>query len=186
MPLPSLLESILFFKGEPLSLKKLSEITEHPISQIEDALLALETSLQHRGIVLLRKDGEVMLGTHKEAAPLIQKFIKEELHKDLGRAGLETLSIVLYLGPISRSEIDYIRGVNSNFILRNLLMRGLVERIEHESDKRSLKYRPTFELLAFLGITSVEELPEYETMKKDLETRQETSKKEAPTEPMAD
>jgi segregation and condensation protein B len=93
-------------------------------------------------------------------------------------AGLETLSIVLYLGPVSRSEIDYIRGVNSNFILRNLLMRGLVERIEHETDKRSLKYRPTFELLSFLGIGSVEELPEYETTRAEIEARKEASKKE--------
>jgi len=163
-----LLESILFFKGEPLSRKRLANLLSCTEEEIEVAAQDLEEKLTDRGIVLLRKNDELMLGTHKASSALIEQFIKDELHKDLGKAGLETLSIILYMSPVSRSEVDYIRGVNSNFIMRNLLMRGLVEKIEKENDKRSFAYRPTFELLSFLGVTEISDLPDYETVRSDL------------------
>ena len=84
----------------------------------------LEQDLKGRGLSLVRTDDEVMLGTAKEFSGLIEDLAKEELSRDLGKAGLETLSIVLYLGPITRADIDYIRGVNSQFILRALLIRA--------------------------------------------------------------
>ena len=80
----------------------------------------------------------------------------------MGRAGLETISIILYKAPVPKSEIDFIRGVNSQFILRNLLIRGLVERIPSSSG-RGGAYRPTLDLLRYLGVTKVEELPDYES-----------------------
>ena len=83
--------------------------------------------------------------------------------KDLSKATLETLSIVLYKNGATRAEIDYIRGVNSTFSLRALSVRGLVEKIQDPSDNRRFIYKPTFELLSFMGVTKVEELPEYET-----------------------
>ena len=82
---------------------------------------------------------------------------------------METLSIILYQGPISRSDIDYIRGVNSQFILRNLLIRGLIERIDNPNDARSFLYKVSINLLANLGINKIEELPEYEQVKKDID-----------------
>ena len=117
----------------------------------------------------METDEEIMLGTAKELSPLIEQITKEELIKDLGKAGLETLSIVLYQGPISRAGIDYIRGVNSQFILRNLLIRGLIERVDNPADSRSFLYKPTLALLSHLGISSIAELPEYEQVKKDIE-----------------
>jgi segregation and condensation protein B len=109
------------------------------------------------------------LGTSKDISSLIETLSKEELVKDLGKAGLETLSIILYQGPISRAEIDYIRGVNSNFILRNLLIRGLVERVENPNDQRSFLYKPTLELISYLGLSKITDLPDYETVRKDIE-----------------
>jgi segregation and condensation protein B len=82
---------------------------------------------------------------------------------------LETISIIAYKGPVSRAEIDYIRGVQSNFILRNLQIRGLVEKITNEKDHRSFLYRPTFELLQFLGVSRIEDLPEYDKVKAEFE-----------------
>jgi segregation and condensation protein B len=79
----------------------------------------------------------------------------------LTKSSLETLSIVLYKNGVSRSEIDYIRGVNSSFILRNLIVRGLIEKITDPKDSRRLLYRPTFDALSFMGITSIEQLPNY-------------------------
>lgn len=84
----------------------------------------------------------VMLATAPEASALIQGIVKEELSRDMGKAASETLAIVLYLGSIARSRIDWIRGVNSTFILRNLMIRGLVERITNPSDERSFYIVP--------------------------------------------
>jgi segregation and condensation protein B len=109
-----------------------------------------------------------MLGTAKELSSLIEQLTKEELTRDLGKAGLETLSIVLYQGPISRADIDYIRGVNSQFILRNLLIRGLVERVDNPADARSFLYQTTLQLLSHLGISKREDLPEFDKVREDI------------------
>ena len=82
---------------------------------------------------------------------------------------LETLSVIAYKGPIRRSEIDYIRGVNSSFMVRNLLMRGLVERMRDSKDSRLYIYRISREFLKFLGITSISDLPEYGSFAQKLE-----------------
>lgn len=89
-------------------------------------------------------------------------MIKDDLQKDLGKSALETLAIILYQGPIKRADIDYVRGVNSQFILRNLLMRGLISRVDDPSDERTFLYKPSLELMAFLGITDIKQLPDFE------------------------
>ena len=175
MKLENKIEAILFFKGEPISTEKLASILEASPQTVKEALLNLERALSERGLALIYKDDEVMLGTHPNTSSLIEEIIKEDLQRELGRAGLETLSTILYLGPISRSEIDYIRGVNSTFILRNLLIRGLVERTENPGDRRSFLYKPTFELLSYLGIRRIEELPEYETVRTEMETKRKVA-----------
>lgn len=115
-------------------------------------------------------DGELYsFGTHPDQSALIEKFQKEELSRDLGRAGLETLAVIAYRGPISRREIDQIRGVNSGFILRTLLIRGLIERVESASGERSFTYQPTLKLLQYLGVTQREDLPEFKTAFKELQ-----------------
>ena len=162
------IEAVLFWRAEPVSIKRLSEWLKTPAGEIQNALTELETSLSTRGIVLVKKEDEVMLGTTPEASDLIESLAKEELNRDLGKAGLETLSIILYFGPITRSEIDYIRGVNSTFVLRTLLIRGLVERVQNQADQRSFLYKPTFELLSLLGISDLSKLPEYETVRSEL------------------
>lgn len=169
MSLDAQIEAILFFKGEPVAVKKLAEILDVREETVNEAIGHLEEKLADRGLTIIKNDGEVMLGTSKEASELIEGIKKEELSKDLGKAGVETLSIVLYKGPISRPDIDYIRGVNSSFILRNLMVRGLVERTSNPTDSRSFLYKPTFDLLSHLGVSSVEELPQFETMKEKVE-----------------
>jgi len=159
------IEAILFFKAEPVSVFDLAKMLSKSEDEIRSALSVLDEKLKNRGVVLVNKDDEVMLETAPDAGVLIEGLIKEELSKDLGRAGLETLAIVLYRNPVSRAEIDHIRGVNSNFILRNLLVRGLVERISNPNNQRGFLYRPSFELLAFMGVKSVEDLPEYDIVK---------------------
>jgi len=129
----------------------------------------LETKIANRGIVLIFKDDEVALGTSMDSSEIIEKLRKEELVKDLGKAGLETLSIIVYMGPVSRAEIDLIRGVQSSFILRNLTVRGLVEKVSNPKDQRSFLYRPTFDLISYLGISKIEDMPEFIQAKLEIE-----------------
>ena len=159
--LESKIEGLLFYKGEDITIKKLSELLGVSEAEVEEGLKKLEESLIDRGLVLVRKDDSVVLGITGELSSLIESIRKEEIAKELSKASLETLSIVLYKNGISRSEVDYIRGVNSSFILRNLLVRGLVEKIVDPKDSRRMLYRPTFDTLSYMGITSIDQLPNY-------------------------
>lgn len=169
MSLSQQIEAILFWKAEPVSVKKLATLLATDAKAIKTGLVELEQSLRGRGVTLVQTQDDVMLGTAKEVSSLIAELAKEELTRDLGKAGLETLSIILYQGPIARADIDYIRGVNSQFILRALMIRGLVERVDNPKDSRSYLYKTSLALLSHLGISKIEELPEYETVRKDIE-----------------
>ena len=164
------IEAILFHKAGPVKRSELKKILSIESDVLDLALIDLEKQLEGRGLQLMIKDSSVMLGTHPEVADIIESLVKNELDKTLSKVALETLSIVLYRTPISRAEIDYIRGVNSSFILRNLLIRGLVERIA-VTGKRGNVYRPTFELMSYLGVTRLEDLPDYEKMRNEIEER---------------
>lgn len=155
------LEAILFWKGEPMAKKKLADILKVSVSDIDEAVLRLKESLKERGIVLQENGGNITLGTAPDFSKMIEHLQKEELNKELSKASLEALSIILYKNGVSRAEIDYIRGVNSSFTLRALSVRGLVERTTDPKDHRRYVYKPSFELLSFMGVTNIEELPDY-------------------------
>jgi segregation and condensation protein B len=190
MNLESQLESLLFWKGEPMTKKKIETALGVTKDELEVALKNLENSLSERGLRIMQNGEDVEMRTAPEASSLIEKLTKEELIRDLGKAGLETLSIILYKAPVKRSEIDYIRGVNSSFILRNLLIRGLIERIsEKEGLGRGYSYKPSIDLLAHLGIAKITDLPEYAKVKEEFEAfaaqvekQEEESKQEVKTE----
>ena len=168
--LSSQIEAVLFYKAEPLSIKRLCQILKKDETEIKNAIRELKESLRGRGLTLIEWEDEITLGTNKETSHIIETLTREELTKDLGKASLETLSIILYQGPISRSEIDYVRGVNSQFILRNLLIRGLIEKIENPKDQRSFLYKPSLELISYLGISKVSDLPDYDVVRMDIES----------------
>lgn len=178
------IEAILFWKGEPMAIKRLADSLGKKEEEILVGLEILKEKIKDRGVELVFKDGEVMLGTAAKLSHIIERLTKEELVRDLGKAGLETISIIAYKSPISRAEIDYIRGVQSNFILRNLQIRGLVERVSNPKDARSFLYKPTFELLQFLGVSKIEDLPEYEKVKVEFE--QNSTPVENTESPVAD
>lgn len=165
--LESKIEGLLFYKNEEISFSKLAEILSTDIEEIKQAVEKLEQSLSNRGIVLIKNGDSVLLGVHNELSSLVESIRKGEVNKALSKAALETLSIVMYKSGISRSEIDYIRGVNSSFILRNLLVRGLIERNTDENKKNG--YKPSFDALAFMGVTSIEKLPNYESIREQLQ-----------------
>ncbi|MDO8510443.1 MAG: SMC-Scp complex subunit ScpB [bacterium] len=162
------IEAILFFKAEPVRLDDLRKILGTDLPSVKQALESLEKSLASRGIRLMSNGEEVTLVTAPEVSELIEKLSKEELSRELSRAALETLSIILYKNPIARKEIDFIRGVNSHFILRSLLIKGLVEKTADEKDQRVTLYKPTLDLFAHLGITRAEDLPLYGRIQSEL------------------
>lgn len=169
MEISQQIEALLFFKGEPVTVGFLAKTLGVSEDEVRVGLDTLEKSLVGRGIVLMRNglsatttaqtSDEYMLGTAPQMGSTIEKILKDEISKELGKAGLETLAIVLYRGPVLRSEINYLRGVNSNYILRALLIRGLIEKVEQGG--RNTAYRPTFELLSYMGISKVDDLPGY-------------------------
>jgi segregation and condensation protein B len=170
MNLEQKIEAILFFKGEPISRKKLSEFLGVGQIEVNESLEKLKENLKERGIVLQEKENDVTLGTALELSDLIEKLQKEELNKELSKASLETLSIILYKNGVNRSLIDYIRGVNSSFTLRALSIRGLIEKSIDPEDNRRYIYKPTFELLSFMGVKSVQELPDYDSVNASIES----------------
>lgn len=176
------IEAILFWKGEPLTLAELSRSLGVSSVEIKQALRLLEEKLAGRGIALIRTDNEVALATAPEASALLKRLRQEELSADLGKASLETLAIVLYRAPVSRREIEYIRGVNSTSILRSLLIRGLIERVFAEREERAFHYQPTIALQALLGIHERSELPEFAAVQSELMQFVKKEKMDAETE----
>jgi len=155
------LEAVLFAAGEPLTKKRLMSLFDATPVEMGEALAALAQTLEGRGLSLIRTEDAVELRTNPEAADHVQKLRESELSRDLGKASLETLALILYKGSATRGEIDWVRGVNSGTAVRALLLRGLIERVEDASDKRRAKYRPTVDALAHLGAATLTELPRY-------------------------
>ncbi|MEZ4104600.1 MAG: SMC-Scp complex subunit ScpB [Candidatus Paceibacterota bacterium] len=160
MPIDVLIEGFLFYKSAPQKKQviiKLFDLTEEDFS---NAISALKERLQNGATRLIETDDELRLVLCQEMSPIIDEMRKSELKSDIGKAGAETLAIILYRGPVSRAEIDKIRGVNSSFILRNLMVRGLIERNYHKKNA-VYKFSATTALLAHLGITEKNQLPDF-------------------------
>mgnify|MGYP003393475434 FL=1 len=172
MRLKSILEAILFVHGEPISYNELAHLTEQTEDEVSMAIQELTSDYGNdqdsRGLVMIEKDDRVQIGSHPDAHAYVEKLIKSEFTENLSRSGLETLAIVAYKGPLSRPEIDYIRGVNSSFTLRNLLMRGLIERTPHPHDARAYRYEISFQFLQHFGLAKLDKLPEYESLRKEV------------------
>lgn len=161
-----LIEAYLFWKGEPVTISDIAKALKIDKADVADEIRALMAEVQtdNRGIVIVRYDDLVTLGTHPDTSEKISELTKEELQKELGKSALETLAVILYQGPVRRSDIDYVRGVNSQFILRNLLLRGLIDRIQDPKDERTFVYSPSLELLTYLGVTEVKDLPDFDVV----------------------
>lgn len=162
------IEAFLFTEGGSLSLRKLGALIKLKEPELKSALAELSTELEGRGLTLTQTDTEVSLAVSPETAPAVRAAYQNELQKDIGDAGLEVLAIILYRGPSTRAQIDYIRGVNTSSTVRNLLARGLVERTGNPEDGREYLYRPTVELLAHLGVRNMKELPEHEKISAEI------------------
>jgi len=167
--LKSIVESALFVSGEPVRISKIAEISGAPVPEVENAIMILQGEYgRKRGLVIIKKDSSVQMATSPENSDIVTQLVKSEIQEGLSRAALEVISIVAYRGPITRSNIEAIRGVNSSFTLRTLLIRGLLERVDNAGDSRAYLYKISFEFLRKLGLSSAEKLPDWETLSRDV------------------
>ena len=157
--LSSQIEAVLFFLGTEVSIKKLADTLDTPSADIVAALDELDQHNAERGLVLVRTDSTAMLATAADQADLIASLQKREDEAPLTKTALETLAIIMYKAPITRAEIDFIRGVNSTYAVRSLLLRGLVSRT---GTGTSIVYEPTMDALQYLGISDRKQLPDYD------------------------
>ncbi|MEX0913286.1 MAG: SMC-Scp complex subunit ScpB [Candidatus Paceibacterota bacterium] len=166
MQLDRAIEAILFYKAAPMKKSALAKILEVGEGEVSAALKALEERLKSGATALVMTDEEVELAVAPQFDSLIENLRKDELKRDIGKAGAETLAIVLYRSPVSRGEIDRIRGVNSSYILRALETRGLIERSLR--GQRS-EFVPTTMLMRHLGISEKTGLSDYVNVMNALE-----------------
>jgi segregation and condensation protein B len=166
--LKSVIESILFISGGPVKISKMAKITGAAKPEIENAIMVLQGEYAGgRGMAIIKKEDEVQMASSPDNSSFIAELVKSETQENLSRAGLEVLSIVSYRGPLSRMDIDAIRGVNSTYTLRSLLLRGLVERVENPKSARSYLYKISFDFLRHLGLDDISKLPDWEKLSHD-------------------
>lgn len=163
----SIIESLLFVASEPVKIKELSKVLKIKEDEIKGMLSELERNYQEKnqGFQLIKDNQKVQLVSKKENAEYIRKFFEKEREEELSSVSLETLAIIAYLGPILKIEIEEIRGVDSSYVLRKLLLRGLIEQIENPSDLRLARYKITFDFLRYLGLQQIEDLPDYQRLR---------------------
>lgn len=161
--LTALLESVLFVASGPVSIGRLAKALETTPAVVQNLLDALADEYATRGLRLQWSGSDVQLTTAPESSDVIERFLGLELTTRLSQAALEVLSIIAYMQPITRPQIDQIRGVNSDGSLRTLLSKGLIEEVgRQETPGRPILYGSTPEFLQHFGLSAVTELPELE------------------------
>lgn len=173
MNFKSIIESLLFIINRPLNKKELAKITEQKPETIEQVLNELieEYNSKERGIKIIQNGQDFQMVTNPQNSQVIRDFLKQEINQELTPASLETLAIIAYRGPIKRDELEQIRGVNCNIILRNLLIKGLIiEESASSADKDNEEriYNVSLGFIRHLGINDLKELPDYEKLNRNV------------------
>ena len=164
----SQLESLLLVTAKPVSIAKLAEVLKAKPKEVEESLNELigQYNQSTGGIRLIRNNNSVQLASNPDNAELVKSYLKDDITGELTEPSLETLTIVAYRQPVSKAELEQIRGVNCSLILRNLMIRGLVE-AEYDKTKAATAYSVTMDFLKHLGINSVIDLPDFEKLNSD-------------------
>ncbi|MBU0647303.1 SMC-Scp complex subunit ScpB [Patescibacteria group bacterium] len=168
MSIKSKIESLLFISSKPLSVKHLAELLKVNIEEVQkvgDELIEDYKKISG-GMQVIKNATKYQMVSSPNNAKLIQEFIKDETTGELSRPSLETLTIIAYRGPISKIDLDRIRGINCALILRNLLLHGLIE-AKNDKKKNEIYYEITLDFIRFLGINNIEELPDYQILHQD-------------------
>ena len=177
LPLSTKLEAMLFVAGEPVTTGQLATALDVAPSVIERGLNELNAALSTRGLRLQRHAGRVQLTTAPQLAELIERFLGLEATSHLSRAALETLAIIAYQQPVTRPQIDSIRGVNSDSMMKSLLHKGLIlESGRADGPGRPILYSTTPEFLQHFGLNSILEMPSLARPEEEADTHDEMLK----------
>ncbi|HET7768214.1 MAG TPA: SMC-Scp complex subunit ScpB [Chloroflexota bacterium] len=159
--LSSQIEAVLFVADRPVSVQELSRLLVVSNDAVEDGLAWLERSYADRGLSLQRRGEELQLVSHPLTAPIVQRFLGLEMSAKLSAAALETLAVIAYRQPVTKAQIEQIRGVNPDYAVQNLVTRGLIEEVGRQNTVgRPILYGTTFEFLRAFGLRSLADLPE--------------------------
>lgn len=160
LPLSARIEALLFVSAEPVPVTQLATALGVSVTLTERGLVELEEALALRGLRLQRNAARVQLTTAPELAGVIEVFLGLEATSHLSRAALETLAIIAYQQPCTRPQVDALRGVNSDGMLKSLLSKGLIQEAGRaEGPGRPILYSTTPEFLQHFGLRSLVELP---------------------------
>jgi segregation and condensation protein B len=166
--LKSQIESLLFVSAKPMTAKQLAELSQAEETAVEEACSALSAEYGERasGLDLVKNNHKYQMVTRADNAEIIKAYLGSEINSELSRPSLETLTIIAYRGPIVKSDLDRIRGINCSMIIRNLLLRGLIEAKASRNDGEAC-YEVSFDFLKYLGIGELKELPDYDRLHND-------------------
>ncbi len=177
------IESILFVSARAVSileLAKIFNIKKEDVEKIGDELFDDYSS--GRGMQIIKYNNKFQMTTSKASSEVVRGFMKYNINKDLSKPSLETLTIIAYRGPVSKIDIERIRGVNCSLVLRNLLLRGLIlikdqrikgdkgidlNNVQNANKDDDIYYDVSFDFLRFLGISDIKDLPDYEKLSQD-------------------
>lgn len=156
------LEAVMFLADEPVTTSDLAQLLEKPAAEIDAILGNMAADLQagERGIVLRRVGGGWRLSTHPQAAPYLERFVRDQRSNRISQAALETLAIIAYRQPVSRSQLNEIRGVNCDRAVRALCVQGVIEEVGRDDGPgRAILYGTTAAFLEKAGLNSLADLP---------------------------
>ncbi len=178
--LKSQIESLLFVANKPLTSKELADLLKIKSEAVEAAMdeLSADYTANESGLQIIKNNGKHQLVSSAENAAIVQEFIKDETSGELSRPSLEALTVIAYRGPITKIDLDRIRGVNCSLIIRNLLIRGLIEE-KADKDKKESFYNVTMDFIRYLGINQLEDLPDYARLHADETIDKMLSREEA-------
>lgn len=176
------IEAVLFTLNRAMTVKELAEVLQEPVQAVEAAVATLANGLHGRGLMLQRHHDQVQLVTHPAVAALVQRVLRPELPTRLSPAAYETLAIIAYRQPLTRTAIEEIRGVNCDSVLDSLLHRGLIEEVgELPAPGRPRLFGTTMKLLQLLGLRSLEDLPPPQAAAPDGRTPADSPEPPAPS-----
>jgi segregation and condensation protein B len=158
-----IIEGVLFAAGDPIAIREVGEIIGIDLRQLKRIIkeMTIEYEKESRGIYIVEFNDKIQLSTKSEYSQYIKKLVKFETRQNLSQAALETLAIVAYKQPITKSEIDEIRGVRSDRAVTTLLERNLIKEAGRlEATGRPILYSTTDEFLKYFGFKNIDELPE--------------------------
>jgi len=166
MEIKTKIESLLFICAKPISVEQLADILVVSCNEVVIACdeLAQEYKENKRGIQIIKNGLKYQMLSSPANAELLQVFVKDETKGDLSKSSLETLTIIAYRGPITKIDLEKIRGVNCSLIVKNLLIRGLIEEVFLNNLQEDPLFKVTFEFIKYLGINDIKELPDYEKL----------------------